>query len=88
MPSVVTANDLRSGAVVYLAPGGRWERELADAAIAADAAALKGLEESAATAVARNEVTAVYAMDVRIADGMPEPVSVREKIRAAHAPTV
>jgi sulfite reductase (NADPH) hemoprotein beta-component len=88
MLSVVTANDLRSGAVIYLAPGGRWERELADAAIAQDAAGLKGLETIAADAVARNEVTAVYAMTVRVVEGRPEPVSVREKIRAAHAPTI
>ena len=85
MPSVVTANVLRSGSVVYLAPGGRWVTTLCDASIAIDAAALKALEQIASDALARNDVTAVYAMDIRIVDGRPQPVSVREVIRAAQA---
>ena len=88
MLSVVTANELRSGAVVYLGREGRWTPELADATVAADAASLKQLEALALAAVEKTEVTAVYAMDVALENGRPVPVSVREKIRAAHAPTV
>jgi Protein of unknown function (DUF2849) len=88
MPSVVTANNLRSGAVVYLGTAGRWVTDLGDAEIAASKEALQALEVEANAAVIRTEVTAVYAMDVRVADGVIEPVSVRERIRAAHAPTV
>ena len=88
MPSVVTANDLRSGLVVYLGPEARWVRSLADATIAADAGGLKQLETQAIAAVENSEVTAVYAMDVRVPGGVPEPQSVRERIRAAGAPTV
>lgn len=88
MPSVVTANDLRSGAVVYLAPDGRWVEKLNDAAVANDAAALKRFETLAEAAVVGTAVTAVYAFDVRLAEGRPEPISVRERIRAAHQPTV
>lgn len=88
MPSVVTANNLRSGAVVYLGPGERWVTALAEAEVAATKEALQALEIEANAAVVRTEVTAVYAMDVRLADGTIEPVSVRERIRAAHAPTV
>ncbi len=88
MPSVVTANALRSGAVVYLASDGRWIDALSDAAVAADAPQLKVLEELALRAVEAREVTGVYAMDVSMADGRPAPVSVRERIRAAHSPTV
>ena len=88
MPSVVTANILRSGAVVYLATGGRWVAALSDAAIAQDATALKTLEQIATDALARNDVTAVYAMDVRVVDGRPTPLSVRETIRAALAHSV
>ncbi len=87
MPSVVTANNLRSGAVVYLAAGGRWVSKLHEATVAEDAEALKALEALALAAVAQSEVTAVYAFDVRLADGRPEPISVRERIRAAHAAT-
>ncbi len=88
MPSVVTANNLRSGAVVYLGANGTWVEELIQALVASDADALKVLEAEAAAAVARTEVTAVYAMDVRFVEGRIDPISVRERIRAAHAPTV
>ena len=88
MPSVVTANALRSGAVVYLASDGRWIDVLNDAAVATDAPQLKVLEELALRAVEAREVTGVYAMDVSVADGQPAPVSVRERICAAHRPTV
>lgn len=88
MPSVITANDLRSGLVVYLGPQARWVRELADAAIADDAPGLKVLEAQAYDAVERTEVTAVYAMNVRVTADGPKPVSVREWIRAAHVPSV
>lgn len=83
MPSVVTANDLRSGAVVYLAGDGRWVDALGKATPAVDAGELKHLETLALAAVERNEVTAVYAFDVRLVEGRPDPISVREKIRAA-----
>lgn len=88
MPSVVTANHLRSGAVVYLADGGRWVGELGDARVASSPEQLKALEAQALAAIEANEVTAVYAFDVKIVDGHPVPASVRERIRAAHAPTV
>lgn len=88
MPRVVTANELRSGAVVYLAQNGRWVEGIRDASVAADAESLKQLEALAQAAVEKTEVTAVYAMDVALAAGRPVPVSVREKIRAAHAPSV
>ena len=88
MPSIVTANDLRSGAVVYLGSDSAWVEELHDATVANDADALKQLEGIAQKAVENREVTGVYAMDVSLADGRPAPVSVRERIRAAHRPTV
>jgi sulfite reductase (NADPH) hemoprotein beta-component len=88
MPNVVTANRLRSGAVVYLGHQGSWVDELRHALVAADKPALGILEVAALAAVTANDVTAVYAMDVRIVDGRPEPVSVRERIRAAGAPTI
>jgi sulfite reductase (NADPH) hemoprotein beta-component len=83
MLSIVTANHLRSGAVVYLTLDGKWVDNITDAAVAADAAALADLEALALTAVEQNEVTAVYAFDVRVINGEPQPISVRERIRAA-----
>lgn len=85
MPNVITANLLRTGAVVYLASDGQWVRDLARAAIANDAPTLAPLEAIARTAVERRDVTAVYVFDVRIDAGRPTPISVRETIRATHA---
>ena len=87
-PTVVTANNLRTGFVVYLAANGRWVDALARAAIADTADAMKRLEAIARDAVARTEVVSVYAMEVRVVDGLPTPVSARETIRAAHTPSV
>ncbi len=88
MPSVVTANVLRTGAIVYLQDDGTWVAKLAEATVADDADARARLEKLALAAVERGEVTAVYAFDVGIIDGRPEALSVREKIRAAGTPTV
>jgi hypothetical protein len=82
MPSVVTANQLRSGAVVYLTRDGRWVDTLAQASTAASAADLEHFEALALAAVERNEVTAVYAFDVALVAGRPQPISVRERIRS------
>lgn len=88
MPSVVTANLLRSGEVVYLAEGERWAPSLADAIAAADSGAAASLQAIAARHVAANEVVGAYLMDVRIQGGVPCPVSMREVIRAARGPTI
>lgn len=88
MPTVVTANRLHTGDVVYLAAKGRWVADLAGAAVAEGPGELAPLEAEAKAAVERNEVTAVYAFDVRVTDGKAEPVSVRERIRAAHGPSI
>ena len=88
MPSVITANVLRTGVVVYLRSDGSWVEKLADATPAADETLRATLEQLALAAIERNEVTAVYAFDVSIVDGRPIPLSVRESIRAAGAPTV
>ncbi len=88
MPVVITANVLHTGTVVYLDPNGRWVEALDQAAVAETSACRASLDHLAAEAVARNEVTSVYAFDVNLVGGRPEPRSVRERIRAAHAPTV
>jgi|SRR5688572_16165847 hypothetical protein len=88
MPSVVTANRLTDGIVVYLAPDGGWVEDLAQARLADTEAEIAALEAEAAKAVAERKVVAVYPMDVVIQDGMPVALSVREKIRAAHRTTL
>ena len=51
MPSVVTANRLNDGIVVYLAPKGAWTESIADAARAETDDELKVLESAAEIAV-------------------------------------
>jgi hypothetical protein len=88
MPSVVTANRLADGAVVYLAPEARWTVDIKEAEVAADKTALAVLEAVAAEAAAEQLVVSVYSMDVGLTDGRPTPLSVREKIRAQRGPTI
>jgi len=88
MLEIVTGNDLQTGAVVYLGANGRWVDRLAEAQVAPDADAKSELEQIAAQSAARQEVTAVYTMPVALEAGRPQPVSTRERIRAAGGPTV
>ena len=87
-PQVLTANTLRVGDVVYLAANEDWVPELTLAIVATDAAQLAALEAAAAKSVAAQHVVGVYAIDVDTSSGAPAPSSVKERIRAAHGPTV
>jgi hypothetical protein len=88
MPSVVTANRLIDGIVVYLASDGGWTEEIGRARLAETEDEVKALEAEAAKDVAARKVVAVYPMDVAIRDGTVDPLSVRERIRAAHRTTL
>jgi hypothetical protein len=88
MPSVVTANRLIDGIVVYLAREGGWTEEIGLARLAANEDEIKALEAEAAKDVAARKVVAVYPMDVAVRDGTVDPLSVRERIRAAHRTTL
>ena len=88
MPNVVTANRLTDGIVVYLAPDGSWVEDIARARIASTENETKALEDVAAKDVKARKVVAVYPMEVALVDGAVDPLSVREKIRAAHRTTL
>ncbi len=88
MPSVVTANRLRDGIVVYLAPDGNWVEEIGCARIAETEDEVSALEAQAAEAVKAREVVAAYPMDVALNEGVVDPLSVRERIRASHRTTL
>jgi Protein of unknown function (DUF2849) len=88
MPSVVTANRLIDGIVVYLASDGGWTEEIGRARLAETEEEVKALEAEAAKDVAARKVVAVYPMDVAVRDGTVDPLSVRERIRAAHRTTL
>ena len=88
MPSVVTANRLIDGIVVYLASDGGWTEEIGRARLAETEDEVKALEAEAAKDIAARKVVAVYPMDVAVRDGAVDPLSVRERIRAAHRTTL
>lgn len=88
MPKVITANRLRDGVVVFLEAPDRWSEEIADARVADGEAAVAELEKIAERSVSDQSVISVYAMDVALEKARPRPQSTRERIRAAHAPTV
>jgi Protein of unknown function (DUF2849) len=88
MPNVVTANRLIDGIVVYLAPDGSWTEEIGRARLAETEDETKMLEAEAVRDVAARKVVAVYPMEVALHDGAVDPLSVRERIRAAHRTTL
>jgi len=88
VPSVVTANRLRDGIVVYLASDGSWTEEIGRARIDDTEDDLAALQARAAEDVKARKVVAVYPMDVALHDGTVDPLSVRERIRAAHRTTL
>ncbi|MGH6831891.1 MAG: DUF2849 domain-containing protein [Methyloceanibacter sp.] len=88
MPNVVTANRLVDGIVVYLASDGSWTEEIERARVASTEDETQALESQAEQAVKDRIVVAMYAMPVEIKDGAVDPLSVRERIRAAHRTTL
>ncbi|WP_167525259.1 DUF2849 domain-containing protein [Roseomonas genomospecies 6] len=84
----ITANRLRDGEVVFLAPDASWAERLTDAALFEDAAtADTALAAAKAQAEGEQFAVDVYAFDLRITDGLRVPVKTRERIRAL-GPTV
>jgi Protein of unknown function (DUF2849) len=88
MPSVITANRLTDGIVVYLAANGEWTEAIANARVADTEEETKALEVEAAEAVRERRVVAVYPMEVALKGGAIDPLSVRERIRASHRTTL
>jgi sulfite reductase (NADPH) hemoprotein beta-component len=80
-PLVVTANRLRDGRVVWLAEGGRWADQLAEAKVFLGEAAEAGLAEGA-EAERTQLVVGAYAAEVTVGDAGPVPLRAREKFRA------
>jgi Protein of unknown function (DUF2849) len=80
--SIVTANRLRDGQVVWLAPEGRWTEDIAAAEIFDNGV----IEEAIGRARIFEEqrvVLDVYGIELDSAHPCPVPVTERERIRAA-----
>lgn len=89
MPSVVTANRLDDGIVVYLAPKAEWTEDIEKAERAETDDEVEALEAIAQKAERDRIVISVYPMPVEVKDdGTVDPISVRERIRAAHRTTL
>lgn len=84
---IVTANRLREGDVVYLTDTGKWSAYLNESRASRDPAAIDAMLAEAAADVAARKIVAPYAMEVIEVDGILQPLSAREIIRAA-GPTV
>jgi hypothetical protein len=88
MPSVITANRLTDGVVVYLASNGEWSEQIANARVADTDEETKALEAEAENAVRERRIVGAYPMPIALRDGAVDPLSVRERIRAAHRTTL
>ncbi|QRG04742.1 DUF2849 domain-containing protein [Xanthobacter dioxanivorans] len=85
-PTVVTANRLADGVVVWLTADGRWTETIGEAAVAGSSEAVDALLDVAHA----DENTAVGAYPARVdiaANGTPAPANLRERIRVG-GPTV
>lgn len=86
-PSILTANDLISGDVVYFCTGDRWTRDLAAAVVAETPEATAELEAQGKAAETANRVVGAYLVAIRPGENGPVPVRRREQIRTL-GPTI
>lgn len=85
-PTVVTANRLADGAVVWLSPAGGWTDRIGEAAVGSTSEEVLRLLDTANAD--ENTAVGAYPAPARLgADGRPEPANLRERIRVA-GPTI
>lgn len=80
---VLTANRLNDGEAVWFAVDRSWAETIGCAEIASDKQAEGLLDAIGKTAHDNNEVVDVNLIDVELVDGVPVPIRLRERIRAA-----
>ena len=81
--SVLTANRLGDGIVVFLDFEGAWNANLAEALLARTPEEVKALEDRAVWDAARNLVVEPYLVAVREVAGRLVPIRYRERVRVA-----
>jgi hypothetical protein len=77
-PSLITANALLEGDVIYLTAQDSWARTMADAEVFNDEA----VAEERLFSVNPSEAVGAYLMPVSLTDGAPAPLHFREAFRA------
>ena len=84
MPTMIIANRLVDGLVVFQAAAGEWTETIADGQAFATES---GAEAALATALADPVVIDPCLIEIENNDSTHEPVAIRESIRA-HGPTI
>jgi hypothetical protein len=79
--SVLTANRLQDGIVVYLAADGRWVETIDGAVVTRSAEEARALQEQGARDAARNLVVEPYLAAVAETGGRLAPARMRERVR-------
>lgn len=80
--SVLTANRLSDGAVVFLDFEGAWSVVFEEATVASSPDEVRALEDRATFDAQRNIVVEPYLVEVRDIDGRLVPLRQRERVRA------
>ncbi len=80
---ILTANRLNDGEAVWLSSDHSWAETIHRAEIAGDGPAQEKLERAGHAAFLKNEVVDVNLIDIELIDGVPVPLRLRERIRAA-----
>lgn len=85
--SVLTANRLGDGTIVYLDFEGAWNENIAEAAVANSPDEVRALEDRGTYDSAHNLVVEPYLIEIREVAGRIEPIRYRERVRAG-GPTI
>ena len=85
--SILTANRLGDGAVVFLDFEGAWSEIIEEALVAHSPDEVRALEDRGAYDSAHNLVVEPYLVEVREVAGRIEPIRYRERVRAG-GPTI
>jgi len=80
---ILTANRLTDGEAVWLAGDRSWVEMIEGSEIARNDESKEKLERAGHAAFLKNEVVDVNLIDIELIDGVPVPVRLRERIRAA-----
>jgi hypothetical protein len=85
--SILTANRLGDGAVIFLDFEGAWNESIDEALVALSPDEVRALEDRGAYDAAHNLVVEPYLVEIREVAGRIEPIRYRERVRAG-GPTI
>ena len=85
--SILTANRLGDGAVIFLDFEGAWSETIDEALVALSPDEVRALEDRGAYDSAHNLVVEPYLIEIREVAGRIEPIRYRERVRAG-GPTI